>query len=480
MLIMKLKNIKRNVAYSSVNRVIFTARGLLVLPIITKFIGVADYGIWVYFLSVIGLIVGVGGLHSQGILIRYFQEDSELQSVINVLSLSMFPAFMLSSIFYVLSTKFGIINMVSNISYNNNILLSASYLIFIRNIWKPIKAYPRAKERIRDYEMLRAFRGLLEAIVLPIVLFLTESLAYGLWAIGFSFTITCVVTYIMYIPKGLAFPEISKFPEFLSYGIPIMASNVMTESLKDGDKYLIAYFLTANALGVYGIAYRIAQLLGSLTGILRSTLYPAIMNAWDERDLRKITEIYSVIFTYLIILFPPAIIGIWSVSTPLFQLLTTETVPNYTQYLLLLLTIGISIKATGDVVQYILMASKETELITITAVIASIVNIGLNVVLLTTIGLIGAAIATVVAYAIESSLYYYFSARYVNFDIRLGYLWRATAAALCMGAILSQLTIPSPEIALVSKVLLGIAIYGVVVFALNGFTLPREAITFNT
>lgn len=472
--------IKKYVAYSTLNRLVFTIRGFLILPIITKFIGVADYGVWIYFVSITGLIVGVGGLHSQGILIRYFQENNELQSVINVLALSIFPAIILSSIFYMLSTKYEVIRLISNISYNNNILLPVSYLIFVRNIWKPIKAYPRAKEQIQNYEMLRAFRGLVETIVLTIVLFFTGSLAYGFWAVGSSYTTVCIFTYIKYIPKGIALPEVTKFPEFLNYGVPIMMSNIATESLKDADKYLIAYFLTANALGVYGIAYRVAQLLGSLTGVLKSTLYPAIVNAWDKGNSNKITEIYSVIFTFLIVLFPPAIIGIWSVSDPLFEMLTAETVPNYTQYLIIILAIGICIKATGDVVQYVLVASHETELITITAVVASIINIVLNVVLLTTIGLIGAAIATAVAYVIESSLYYYFSARHVSFDIRLDYLWRSTAAALCMGAILSQLSIPSPEIALVSKVLLGIALYGIIAFTLNGFTLPREAITFDT
>jgi O-antigen/teichoic acid export membrane protein len=126
------------------------------------------------------------------------------------------------------------------------------------------------------------------------------------------------------------------------------------------------------------------------------------------------------------------------------------------------------------------MAAKKARMITKIAIVASIVNIILNVALLTTIGLIGAAIATVVAYALESTLYYYFSARQIAFDIRLDYLWRATVAALCMGAILSQLTIPSPEFALASKVILGIVIYGIVVFVLNGFSLPREAITFDT
>jgi len=477
---MKISNTRRNVGYSTVNRIVFTIRGILVLPIITQLIGVSDYGTWVYFTSIIGLVGSVGGLHSQGILIRFLPEGDDVQSFINVFSLSIVSACFFSIVFIILSIYYDMIGLVSNVPHDTELLLSVSYLIFIRIIWRPIGAFPRAKENIRGFEILRVARGLIETLTLTVALVLTESLANGFWAIGFSFTIMSLVAYIVYIPKGLTTPQISKFPEYLDYGLPVMLSNIATESLKDADKYLIAFLLTANALGIYGASYRIAGLLQNFTAVLKSTLYPAIVNAWEDENMNQITQIYSVIFTILIFLYPPAIVGLWSVSTPLFQVLTAEPITADVPTLLLLLAAGLVIKATGDVVQYVLMASKETRIITIVAITASVINIALNVVLLPTIGLVGAAIATAVAYAIESSLYYYFASQHINFDIRLDYLWRATAAALCMGAILSQLTMPSPEIALVSKVLLGIAIYAIVAFILNGFSLPREAITFDT
>ena len=477
---MDISNIRRNIGYSTINRIVFTVRGILVLPIITQLFGVSDYGTWVYFNSILGLVVSIAALHSQGLLIRYLPESDDLQVFVNVSILSIVSACCFSVAFIILTIYYNLIGLVSDVPHNTELLLSISYLIFIRIIWRSISAFPRAKENIRGFEILRVARGLIETLTLTVALVLTENLANGFWAIGFSFTIMAFVAYIVYIPKGLTTPQISKFPGYLDYGLPVMLSNIATESLKDADKYLIAFLLTANALGIYGVAYRIAGLLQNFTAVLKSTLYPAIVNAWEDEDMNQITQIYLVIFTTLIFLYPPTIVGLWSVSTPLFQVLTAEPITANIPTLLLLLALGLVIKATGDVVQYVLMASKETRLITIVAITASVVNIALNVVLLLTVGLIGAAIATAIAYATESSLYYYFASRYVNFDIRLDYLWRATAAALCMGALLSQLTIPSPEIALVSKVLLGIAIYVIITFILNGFSLPREAFTFDT
>ncbi len=71
---------------------------------------------------------------------------------------------------------------------------------------------------------------------------------------------------------------------------------------------------------------------------------------------------------------------------------------------------------------------------------AALLNIGLNLVLIPRMGIVGAALATVVAYGVLGVLTIFVTRRYLKFDLGLPFIVKSTAASIVMTLFIGLLT----------------------------------------
>ena len=88
------------------------------------------------------------------------------------------------------------------------------------------------------------------------------------------------------------------------------------------------------------------------------------------------------------------------------------------------------------VIAQIIVLEKKTKITGIIWIIAAILNLGLNLIFVPYIGILGAAITTLIAYTFVFILTIYYSFKYLMFDIDFGFIFKSIFASVVMSLVI--------------------------------------------
>ena len=254
---------------------------------------------------------------------------------------------------------------------------------------------------------------------------LGNSLVYGLLGIVF-----CL--YILWQGRTFWNPRYWKF--CLSLCLPLVFYNLSDLILSQSDQVMLQQLLDNSSVGMYGLAYTFCNVLFTIFHSLNNTWVPFFFedvkaNARDR--VRASAKTFLELFTVLsmgFVLLAPEVFRIYAgrdfwdgaVLIPLF---TTG------YYLNFLCTFPVNYE----------YSRKKTKAVAVITVSCSLVNLGLNYVLIRSLGMTGAALATTVSHSLQLLMHYVYT-RYMlgkedyPFGLRmwLGYL---AVFALSVGSV---------------------------------------------
>jgi len=129
----------------------------------------------------------------------------------------------------------------------------------------------------------------------------------------------------------------------------------------------------------------------------------------------------------------------------------------------------------------ILLLVKKTVITGKIWIFAAFLNFGLNMVLIPWIGLLGAAIATLIAFFLVFILTYYYSFKYITFDLQSIFIFKCVVSSLVMGIVIIILGYHFNQslIYMMLLVIISSLVYGIIIFILGGFK-KEEIIFFKT
>jgi O-antigen/teichoic acid export membrane protein len=119
-------------------------------------------------------------------------------------------------------------------------------------------------------------------------------------------------------------------------------------------------------------------------------------------------------------------------------------------------------------VEYVYQLVEKTKITMIAVIFAAIENIVLNIIMIPFWGLLGAAVATFITYMSYTVGYFWFSRRYLKFQIDIGFVAKSLIAAAVMGVVIFTVN-PSGVVGLLCRISLGVVIYVVSILLLKGF-----------
>ena len=106
---------------------------------------------------------------------------------------------------------------------------------------------------------------------------------------------------------------------------------------------------------------------------------------------------------------------------------------------------------------------------------AALTNLSLNVVLVPYIGIPGAAIATLISFAIASVITVHISFRYLKFDVGLTFILKSITASVIMALIIWQLN-PIGTLSVLIAIGIGAGVYFGLLVSLKG--IKKEEVGF--
>jgi O-antigen/teichoic acid export membrane protein len=206
-------------------------------------------------------------------------------------------------------------------------------------------------------------------------------------------------------------PRLREVRRGLALGLPIVPHGLAVYMLASADRIVIAAVLGLAATGRYQVAYAVGGLGVAVVTALNQAWLPVVLGApaqsrWDvlTATSRVVNVIAAMIASGLALLAPlglliaaPASYG-RAALVPVAAIVAFSAVPY----------------ATSSTYFQIVFVRGRTGVMALAAPAAAAVNIALNLVLLRPIGLIGAAIATVAAYAVLPAIVWLRARRLVS------------------------------------------------------------------
>lgn len=201
--------------------------------------------------------------------------------------------------------------------------------------------------------------------------------------------------------------------EIIKYSVPLIPNMISWWIVSASDRTIISAVIGIAQNGIYSAANK-------FSGVF-TTLYSVFNLTWTESASININsedrdEFFSKILDFVIRFFGCLCLGTIAIMPFVFNVLINEKFAE-AYYQIPILILGSVFNILVSFIGSIYVAKKLTKEIAKTSVIAAIINIGVNVVLIKSIGLYAASISTVIAYVLMFIYRWIDVKKYVKFNV---------------------------------------------------------------
>lgn len=185
----------------------------------------------------------------------------------------------------------------------------------------------------------------------------------------------------------------------LEYNVPLTITGAASILFKRVDVVLVGAFLTPVSVGYYILAKQVTEFVTAPASSLGFALAPTYGESKSSDNIKHAANIYQTTFEYNLLFYIPAAVGIFLVADPAIRYVFGDgylgAIP-IVQVLAAFVVLQSINKITNDALDFLGRARHRA----ISKGSAAVINFGLNLVLIPTIGAVGAAVGTVISYAI--------------------------------------------------------------------------------
>lgn len=217
------------------------------------------------------------------------------------------------------------------------------------------------------------------------------------YAIGDVIAVTVMVS-LSKLHRLISFAAVasSELKRMVKYSIPVLPNAVSWWIINASDRAIISVFLGAEANAVYAIANKLSGLCSTLFSVFHLSWQQSATEALDDAD-RDIY--YSNVFSTITRTIASICILVIGVNHLFFDILFSEA---YSQgrYIAPILAFAVLLSVQAQFIGGIYVALKWSKKNGATTLVAAVVNAGLNLVLVSELGLCAAALSTLAAYAV--------------------------------------------------------------------------------
>jgi len=257
--------------------------------------------------------------------------------------------------------------------------------------------------------------------------------------------------------------------EISHYGLPLTISTLLVMLIFGSDRILIGLLLNPEMAGQYSMANDLAlKSLHTLTIAIDLAAFPLVVHTMSNSDLKTTHSQLLKNSTLLLALILPAATGLLVLNESLINLLLDK---NYRESAtkifpwIVLSTFLVGISQAHF--QHAFTLGRNTTLLVKIMMVAYSVNIGLNILWIPKFGIMGAAYASVCAFSLLLLLSWFYGRRVFKLPVPWQNIARVLTASMTMAVVLLSLERSTSISGLLSQIVLGFVIYGLLIMILN-------------
>lgn len=465
------KSIKKNYLYNLSYQILAILLPVLTTPYLARILGSQGTGIYSYTISIVTYFILFGSL---GISlygqreIAYVQNDKSKKNkifteliILRLMTMSL-AAFLFYFLFgrsgeYVLYYRILLFEMLAN-------AIDISWLY----------------QGLEEFKKI-VFRNLLIKLLSIFCIFLFVKGSEDVWKYVAIYALTTLLgnislwfkvrKYVKFDFKG--FSMLRHIWPMLLLFIPQVAIQIYTVL----DKTMLGTILKdMTEVGYYEQSQKIIKILLTIITSLGTVMLPRIASCYAEGDKEKIKEYMKKSFSFIFLLSFPMMFGVTAISKNFVPLFFgggyNQVIPIMSCMATLMILIGMS-SITGN---QFLLPTKRQKQYTVSVVIGAVINFILNLVLISQLKSMGAAIATIVAEMCVTGVQLYFIRKDLSLKelLKIGNHYFLASMIMFLVCIIIDIPITNSKISIVLQILSGSVVYiGILYFIKDKFLIDN-------
>lgn len=461
----------KDVGLIGITQALIGLSSFFLLPVITKTLGSQDYGIWAQINITVSLLspLALMGL-SMGV-VRFLSSEKDKKKLREgFFSVIFFVAFtgLLVSIVVFLLSDFLASSIFKDISTSGFIKVGA-FMIFFSAIDQISIFYFRVSRQTNTFAFLTLFQTFGQLILILLFIFME----LGLFGVILAVLIIQGLLFIISIYKivsevGFEIPKFNQIDEYLKYSIPLTPNSLIRWITDSSDRYMVSYFLGLSQAGIYSASYTIGNLIHLFITPIQLILFPELSRLYDEGKIDEVKVYLDYSMKYFLLIAIPAVFGLSALSKPMLEIFTTQEFISGNVVIPFIALSGL-LSGIFQIIINITHLVKKTKFNLYIHIFAALLNIVFNIILIPSIGIVGAAIATLISYTLMVATCILVSFKHIEFNLNLGFVLKSIMASLIMLGVISCFN-PSNIMNFFISVLLGVFVYFSIMILIKGIS----------
>ena len=466
----------KRIGLIGITTLLVSLSGIILLPILTKTLPIEEYGVWALIGVTIGLIPAVVMLGLPYTMVRFLSAAKKREEIqegfYSIAFIVLFTSAIASLLLLLLSKPIA----ASLFDDNLTIARILPLIVFIECLNGLLLNFFRTFQQIKRYSIFLFIKTYLNvALVAYFVLS-----GYGILGAVMGLLITDLIVFLIMASLtiaeiGIKIPKFTDTKEYLAFGLPTVPGNLSSWIVNSSDRYVIGVFLGTAFVGYYSPSYALGSMILMFLAPLSFMLPVVLSKYYDENNMNEVKTVLRYSLKYFLLLAIPATFGLSLLSKPILTILSTPEIAAQGYLITPFVALSAVLFGIRAVTTQIFSIVKRTKIGGGIWMIAAILNLILNIICIPYIGILGAAISTLTAYAFSCFLGIYYAFKYLKFDIDLGFISKSIFSSTIMSLVIINWY---PAGLLNVLILIGICafLYAAVLLLLRG--VKKEEITF--
>ena len=456
-----------------ITRLFLSLSGIILLPILTKTLPIEEYGAWIQIMVTIGLIAPLAEMGLSYTMVRFLAAEKDKRKIqegfFSIAVFILFTSLIASLLLFMFSEPFA----ASFLDDRVNLVKIISLIIPIVCLNSLCMNFFRAFQQIKKY----SFIAILQTYGMVALVAYSVLSGYGVFWAVLSYLIAQIIVlllmgFLIVTKIGVKIPDFSQIKEYLNFGLPLMPAVISSWVVTVSDRYLIGYILGVAFVGYYAPGYGLGEFISLYMAPLGFLLPAALSKLFDEGKKDDIRTYIKYTLKYFLMFAIPSAFGLSILSKQLLIILSTSEIASHGYLITPFVALSAVLYGAYSIIFHIFILVKKTKIVGIIWMIAAVMNLGLNFVFIPYFGILGAAITTLIAYALAFVLTAYYSFKYFKFDVDLRFILKSVFASVIMSLVIIKW---SPVGTLNVLIVVGVcaAVYAAILFLLKGFTIEE-------
>jgi len=385
----KEKSLAKNIVIFAIGSIGSKLLQFLLIPFYTRVLTNSEYGTIDILQSLATLLIPIISLAISEAVFRYAMEENSDKK--EVLSIGLFIGFINIVIMTIIS---AIIYKFTQYEYIIALVMYISTHI-IRLI---LSQFTRAIGKVKIYTIDNILNVLITIVSNIVFLTILNQGINGYllgYVVGNIFSIILLIIAVK-IYKYITIKKFNKdiFKKMLIFSLPLIPSSICWWITNFTDRWMVTAVFGTSINGIYAISNKIPTIITIVVGIFIQAWQISANKEYKSKDISKFySDIFKYLFAFVFIVCTIIMTGCKLITK---IMVGAEFIESW--YYMSVLLLGIAFFSMAEFLGTIYTASKKTNMAFITNMVAAITNIFMNMILLNSIGPIGAAVATAICY----------------------------------------------------------------------------------